>query len=33
VTKWTIEGLDRNVADVQALFQRTLDDWPTAGQE
>jgi len=33
VTKWTIEGLDRNVADVQALFQRTLDDWPTAGHE
>jgi putative phosphoserine phosphatase / 1-acylglycerol-3-phosphate O-acyltransferase len=33
VTKWTIEGLDRHVADVQGLFQRTLDDWPTAGHE
>ncbi|MGO9419958.1 HAD-IB family hydrolase [Roseiarcus sp.] len=33
VTKWKVEDLDRHMADVQALFQRTLDDWPTAGQE
>ena len=26
VTAWKIENLDRNVADVRALFQRTLDD-------
>lgn len=32
VTAWTVEGLDRHVADVQALFQRTLDDWPDAGR-
>ncbi len=25
-----VEDLDRHVADVQALFQRTLDDWPAA---
>ncbi|CAN5916459.1 HAD-IB family hydrolase [soil metagenome] len=30
VTAWRIEALDRHVADLQALFQRTLDDWPTA---
>jgi putative phosphoserine phosphatase / 1-acylglycerol-3-phosphate O-acyltransferase len=32
VTPWKIEDLDRHVADVQALFQRTLDDWPAAGR-
>jgi putative phosphoserine phosphatase/1-acylglycerol-3-phosphate O-acyltransferase len=31
VTQWRVEDLDRHVADVQALFQRTLDDWPAAG--
>ena len=30
VTTWKVEDLDRYVADVQALFQRTLDDWPAA---
>jgi putative phosphoserine phosphatase/1-acylglycerol-3-phosphate O-acyltransferase len=30
VTTWKVEDLDRHVADVQALFQRTLDDWPAA---
>jgi putative phosphoserine phosphatase / 1-acylglycerol-3-phosphate O-acyltransferase len=29
VATWQVEDLDRHVADVQALFQRTLDDWPT----
>jgi len=28
VSKWKVEDLDRHVADVQALFQRTLDNWP-----
>src|SRR5262249_25912012 len=28
VTKWKPENLDRHVADVQTLFQRTLDNWP-----
>jgi len=32
VTKWKVEDLDRHVADVRALFQRTLDDWPAAGR-
>ena len=26
VTAWQIENLERHVADVRALFQRTLDD-------
>jgi putative phosphoserine phosphatase / 1-acylglycerol-3-phosphate O-acyltransferase len=30
VTTWKVEDLDRHVADVQALFQRTLDNWPAA---
>lgn len=33
VTQWKAEDLDRHVADVQALFQRTLDDWPAAGHK
>src|ERR1700722_2477679 len=28
VTTWKLDDLDRHVADVRALFQRTLDDWP-----
>jgi putative phosphoserine phosphatase/1-acylglycerol-3-phosphate O-acyltransferase len=32
VDDWRREDLDRHVADVQALFQATLDDWPTAGR-
>ena len=32
VTKWNVEDLDDHIADVQALFQRTLDDWPVAGR-
>lgn len=32
VTKWKVEDLDRHVADVRALFQHTLDDWPAAGR-
>ncbi len=28
VTTWKLDELDRHVADVRALFQRTLDDWP-----
>jgi putative phosphoserine phosphatase / 1-acylglycerol-3-phosphate O-acyltransferase len=28
VTAWQLADLDRHVADVRALFQRTLDDWP-----
>jgi putative phosphoserine phosphatase / 1-acylglycerol-3-phosphate O-acyltransferase len=28
VTAWKVDDLDRHVADVRALFQRTLDDWP-----
>jgi putative phosphoserine phosphatase / 1-acylglycerol-3-phosphate O-acyltransferase len=28
VTAWKLTDLDRHVADVRALFQRTLDDWP-----
>jgi putative phosphoserine phosphatase/1-acylglycerol-3-phosphate O-acyltransferase len=28
VTAWRLDELDRHVADVQALFQRILDDWP-----
>jgi putative phosphoserine phosphatase / 1-acylglycerol-3-phosphate O-acyltransferase len=28
VTAWKIADLHRHVADVRALFQRTLDDWP-----
>lgn len=32
VATWKVEDLDRHVAEVQALFQRTLDDWPTAGR-
>ena len=28
VTTWKVGDLDRHVAEVQALFQRTLDDWP-----
>jgi putative phosphoserine phosphatase / 1-acylglycerol-3-phosphate O-acyltransferase len=28
VTTWKVDDLDRHVADVRALFQRTLDDWP-----
>jgi putative phosphoserine phosphatase/1-acylglycerol-3-phosphate O-acyltransferase len=32
VTKWKVEDLDRHVADVRALFQRTLDDWPAPGR-
>jgi putative phosphoserine phosphatase/1-acylglycerol-3-phosphate O-acyltransferase len=28
VTDWKVEHLDRHVADVRALFQRALDDWP-----
>jgi putative phosphoserine phosphatase / 1-acylglycerol-3-phosphate O-acyltransferase len=32
VTKWNVEDLDDHVADVRALFQRTLDDWPLAGR-
>ena len=31
VATWKVEDLDRHVADVQALFQRTLDDWPASG--
>jgi putative phosphoserine phosphatase/1-acylglycerol-3-phosphate O-acyltransferase len=30
VTTWKVEELDRRVADVRALFQRTLDNWPAA---
>jgi putative phosphoserine phosphatase / 1-acylglycerol-3-phosphate O-acyltransferase len=30
VTTWKVADLDRHAADVQALFQRTLDDWPAA---
>ncbi|MFZ0070657.1 MAG: HAD-IB family hydrolase [Xanthobacteraceae bacterium] len=30
VTTWKVGDLDRHVAEVQALFQRTLDDWPAA---
>jgi putative phosphoserine phosphatase/1-acylglycerol-3-phosphate O-acyltransferase len=26
VTTWTVDDLDRHVADVRDLFQRTLDD-------
>jgi len=26
VTAWQNENLDRHIADVRALFQRTLDD-------
>jgi putative phosphoserine phosphatase / 1-acylglycerol-3-phosphate O-acyltransferase len=28
VTAWKVDDLGRHVADVRALFQRTLDDWP-----
>jgi putative phosphoserine phosphatase/1-acylglycerol-3-phosphate O-acyltransferase len=28
VTAWRVDDLDRHVADVRALFERTLDDWP-----
>jgi putative phosphoserine phosphatase / 1-acylglycerol-3-phosphate O-acyltransferase len=28
VTTWKVDDIDRHVADVRALFQRTLDDWP-----
>ncbi len=28
VRAWKLDDLDRHVADVRALFQRTLDDWP-----
>jgi putative phosphoserine phosphatase / 1-acylglycerol-3-phosphate O-acyltransferase len=28
VRAWQLADLDRHVADVRALFQRTLDDWP-----
>jgi putative phosphoserine phosphatase/1-acylglycerol-3-phosphate O-acyltransferase len=28
---WNVEHLDRHVAEAQALFQRTLDDWPCPG--
>jgi putative phosphoserine phosphatase / 1-acylglycerol-3-phosphate O-acyltransferase len=28
VTAWKLDDLDRHVADVRALFQRTLDNWP-----
>jgi putative phosphoserine phosphatase / 1-acylglycerol-3-phosphate O-acyltransferase len=28
VTMWKIDDLHRHIADVQALFQRTLDNWP-----
>ncbi len=31
VTQWKVEDLDRHVADVRALFERTLEDWPAAG--
>jgi putative phosphoserine phosphatase/1-acylglycerol-3-phosphate O-acyltransferase len=31
VRAWQVEDLDRHVADVRALFQRILDDWPRAG--
>ena len=31
VIKWKVEDLDRHVAHVRALFQRTLDDWPALG--
>jgi putative phosphoserine phosphatase/1-acylglycerol-3-phosphate O-acyltransferase len=30
VTTWKVADLDHHVADVQALFQRTLDNWPAA---
>jgi putative phosphoserine phosphatase / 1-acylglycerol-3-phosphate O-acyltransferase len=30
-TKWKVEDLDRQVAEVRTLFQRTLDDWPADG--
>ena len=32
VTQWNVEDLDGHIADVRALFQRTLDDWPVAGR-
>jgi putative phosphoserine phosphatase/1-acylglycerol-3-phosphate O-acyltransferase len=28
VTMWKVADLDRHVADVRALFERTLNDWP-----
>jgi putative phosphoserine phosphatase/1-acylglycerol-3-phosphate O-acyltransferase len=28
VTRWKVENLDRHIAEVQAVFQSTLDDWP-----
>jgi putative phosphoserine phosphatase/1-acylglycerol-3-phosphate O-acyltransferase len=28
VTAWRVDDLDRHVADVRALFERTLDNWP-----
>lgn len=31
VTGWKVQDLDRHVSDVRALFQRTLDSWPTPG--
>ncbi len=30
VTPWRLQDIDRHVADVRALFQRTLDEWPGA---
>jgi putative phosphoserine phosphatase/1-acylglycerol-3-phosphate O-acyltransferase len=30
VTTWKVADLDRCVAEVRALFQRTLDNWPAA---
>jgi putative phosphoserine phosphatase/1-acylglycerol-3-phosphate O-acyltransferase len=29
VAGWTVEGLDRHVAEARALYRRTLEDWPT----
>jgi hypothetical protein len=28
VRAWKLDDLDRHVADVRALFERTLNDWP-----
>ncbi len=30
-TGWTRDRLDQHVAEVRGLFERTLEDWPTAG--
>ena len=29
VADWTLDTLDERIAEVRALFVRTLEDWPT----